>query len=120
MQVILGSELYVTVNLEEGMPHKEQAIKKLTFFVMSKKELGYRAMKVIHGFGSSGKGGVLRTASREYLSSLKRRKVIADFIPGEDFSIFNEATRKATQVCPDLSKDRDLERHNNGVTIVIF
>ena len=114
------SESYITVNIEEGMPLKDQAIKRLTFYVNSKKNAGYAALKVIHGFGSSGSGGVIRVAARDYLASLQRRGVIKSFIRGEDFSIFDAQTRGAFDLCPELRQDRDLERHNNGVTIVLL
>ncbi|NCB04874.1 MAG: hypothetical protein EOM69_05050 [Clostridia bacterium] len=111
---------YVTVNLEEGMPLVEQAIKKLTFHIHLQKGAGVRAMKLIHGFGSSGKGGRIRVECRAYLASLKRRGVISAYIPGEDFSIFDAQTRQAIDRCGALRRDRDLERHNNGITIVLF
>ena len=41
-------------------------------------------------------------------------------IPGERFSIFDEETRRAFLHCPELRRDCDLERSNNGITIVIL
>ena len=58
--------------------------------------------------------------ARSYLGRLKNRGEIRDFIPGEAFSIFNSATLTAFQRCGALRRDRDLERHNNGVTIVLL
>ena len=111
---------YVTVNLEEGMPFVEQAIKKLTYHINLHKRGGTRAMKVIHGFGSSGKGGRIRVETRAYLASLTRRGMIAAFIPGEEFSIFDAQTRLAIDRCGALRRDSDLERHNNGITIILL
>ena len=54
---------------------------------------------------------------------LERQKVrgkIRDYIPGERFSIFDEATRRAFALCDDLRRDHDLESANNGVTIVVL
>ncbi len=76
--------------------------------------------KIIHGYGSTGKGGKIRTEARRYLADQKRRGLIRDFICGEDFSIFDEGTRRAFLVCDDLRRDSDLDRHNNGVTIIIL
>ena len=42
------------------------------------------------------------------------------YIPGESFSIFDSDTLAAFQRCPTLRRDRDLERHNNGVTFVLL
>ena len=108
------------VNLERGMPRADQAIKQLTFEIHHSRALGYTAMKIIHGYGSSGTGGRIRVEARSYLARLKGRREIKNFIPGEDFSIFDEDTRRAFQVCDDLRRDHDLERHNNGVTIILL
>ena len=108
------------VNLERGMPRADQAVKQLTFELHHSRALGFTALKIIHGYGSSGTGGRIRVEARSYLARLKSRGEIADFIPGEDFTIFNSATLAAFQRCGDLRKDPDLERHNNGVTVVLL
>lgn len=77
-------------------------------------------MKLIHGYGSSGKGGKIRLELRAYLERQKQRGKIRDYIPGERFSIFDEATRRAFAHCDELRRDRDLEASNNGMTVVIL
>jgi len=108
------------VNVKSDMPTAETAIRRITYNLHNAKTLGTKALKIIHGYGSSGTGGRIRVEARRYLAEQKRRRFIRDFIPGEDFSIFNEATRSAFKVCDDLRRDPDLDRHNNGVTIVII
>ena len=108
------------VNIKEDMPTASDAIKRVTFHLSRSKALGYTALKIIHGYGSSGKGGKIRTETREYLQRQKTKGTIKAFIPGEEFSIFNEATRNAFAVCDELRRDSDLERSNNGITIVIL
>jgi len=108
------------VNLERGMPRVDQAIKQLTFELHRSRSLGYTALKIIHGYGSSGTGGRIRTEARSYLTRLQTRGEIAGFIPGEEFSIFHPPTLEAFRRCNDLRRDRDLERHNDGVTIILL
>jgi hypothetical protein len=108
------------VNIKFDMPGSDDAIRRVTYNIRNSKVLGTRAIKFIHGYGSTGAGGVIRTKTRRYLSEQKRKDLIKDFITGEDFSIFNEATRRALNLCPELRDDPDLDRHNNGVTIVIL
>jgi hypothetical protein len=108
------------INLEEGMPTADKAIRRLTFELNRSVTLGTSVVKIIHGYGSSGTGGRIRTEARDYLSRLKKRGDIQDYIPGEEFSIFCESTRNAFSVCDSLRKDRDLERHNNGVTFIVL
>ncbi len=111
---------YKTINLEQGMPTADQAIRRLTCELLSAKKLQYAGLKLIHGYGSSGKGGVLRVQVRDYLLRQHRKGVIQAFIEGERLSIFDEDTRIAMELCPELRMDRDLDRHNNGITVVIL
>ena len=108
------------VNIKSDMPTANDAIKRITYNLRNAGAMGVSAIKIIHGYGASGKGGVIRTETRKYLERQKQQKQIKDFIPGEKFSIFDEATINAFKVCDDLRRDSDLERHNNGVTIVIL
>lgn len=108
------------VNIKSDMPTAQDAIKRVTFNIRNAKSWGASAVKIIHGYGSSGKGGKIRVETRRYLQDQKDKKQIRDFITGEDFSIFNAATLSAFTFCDELRRDKDLERHNNGITIVIL
>ena len=108
------------VNLELGMPHASDAVRRLTFEVHHSKDLHCAVLKLIHGYGSSGKGGKIRIAARERLDFLQKKNEIRGYITGEKFSIFDATTLKAFQSCPELRKDRDLERSNNGVTFILL
>lgn len=108
-----------TVNLERGMPQVAQALRYLDGELYTSKRMGVTATKLIHGYGSSGVGGKIRTAVRKELAARKEKGEIADFITGEEFSIFNESTRRAMLKCDALRQDRDLDRYNNGVTFVV-
>ncbi|MDR1131614.1 MAG: hypothetical protein LBL15_04260 [Oscillospiraceae bacterium] len=108
------------VNIKEDMPAVADAIRRVTFQLNRSKALGFAALKLIHGYGSSGKGGKIRTETRRYLQQQKAKGFIRDFIPGEEFSIFSETTRRAFDACGELRRDSDLNRSNNGVTIVIL
>ena len=108
------------VNLEAGKPLVDQAIKRLTCELSHSRALGCTVLKIIHGYGSSGTGGRIRTESRKYLSRLREQGKIQDFIRGEDFSIFQEPTRRAFLRCGELRQDHDLDRYNNGVTFILL
>jgi len=114
------SGLLREVNIKAGMPTVDEAIRRITYNIKSAGPLGVSAIKLIHGYGSSGKGGGIRVESRKYLDRIKARGQIKGYITGEDFSIFDEETRKAFNVCGALRSDSDLERHNNGITIIIL
>ena len=77
-------------------------------------------MKLIHGYGSSGAGGRLRPAMRRELERMQKLGYVKYYIEGEKLSIFDENTRRAMDYCGELRGDSDLERHNNGITLVIL
>lgn len=108
------------VNIKYDMPAADLAVRRTTYAIQNGKTLGASAVKIIHGYGSSGKGGKIRLEVRAYLERQKARGQIRDYIPGEKFSIFDEATRRAFLSCDELRRDRDLEAANNGVTIVVL
>ena len=108
------------VNIKYDLPTASDAVKRVTYNIRNGKTWGAGAIKIIHGYGSGGKGGKIRTEVRRYLGEQKSKSLIRDYIIGEEFSIFNESTRRAFDVCDDLRRDSDLERHNNGITIIIL
>ena len=99
------------VNIKYDMPTADQAVKRITFEIENARRLGVKCVKIVHGYGSE---------VRAYLERMKRQGRITDYIPGERFSIFDEATRAAFARCGELRQDSDLERANNGVTIIII
>jgi len=102
------------------MPTVDDAIRRITYNIKNAGTFGVAAIKFIHGYGSTGKGGAIRIEARKYLDRKKKSGEIKDYITGENFSIFDENTRKAFLVCDGLRRDNDIERHNNGITIVIL
>lgn len=108
------------VNLEQGMPTAQAALNQLALELRRTRSLGCTALKIIHGYGSTGKGGKIRVQARARLERMKKAGQLRDYIPGEEFSIFHSATLAAFRRCGALRKDPDLERHNNGVTIILL
>lgn len=108
------------VNLELGRPSADEALRRLEHELAAKRHLRAKAMKIIHGYGSSGKGGRIRTASRKYLRAAQEQWRIYTVLPGERLTIFDEEARRLMARCPALRDDCDRERYNCGVTFVIF
>ena len=69
---------------------------------------------------STGKGGAIRTAVRRDLEERRRQGQIRLFVPGDEFSPFYEDARQAVYLFPELAKDRDYARTNQGITIVVL
>lgn len=108
------------VNLEEGFPTRDQAYQKLEAALAKARKDGVAALKVIHGYGSSGAGGVLRFAIRGYLRQRKEKGEIAAFVNGESWSSFDERSKLIFAKLPELVLDCDVGRGNKGITLVLL
>lgn len=108
------------LNLELGYPSADEALGRLTAELNACRAMHTPLMKIIHGYGSSGKGGRIRTACRKHLQQAQAEGTIAAVITGEAFSIFDATTRHYLNTYPLLRQDRDLDRENRGVTFVFF
>lgn len=107
-------EVY-TVNIEEGLPDVDAAMRILEYGFASAAALGERVVKIIHGYGSTGRGGgKLRAAARRWGKEDVRVGVV---VKGEDFSIFDASSRYLLEKCPELAKDPDLGNANPGITL---
>ena len=108
----------MTLNIERDLPTLEEARRQLLAEIKRAKAQGVRVLKVIHGYGSSGKGGALCIGLRKSFGLRKKERIIRDFIAGEDFSIFNETTLALLEAAPELRGDADLNAMNEGITIL--
>lgn len=107
-----------TFNVELGYPSLEDARKRVIAEIRNARKQGVRVLKIIHGYGSSGRGGTLCHGLRRSFALRKREKVIRDFIPGERFSIFEPVVQELLEAVPEVRRDPDLQRANEGVTIL--
>ena len=107
-----------TFNIEADFPGLDDARRLVIAEIRNAKREGVRVLKIIHGYGSSGKGGTLCVGLRKSFRLRKEEGVIKDFIPGEAFSIFHEPTLALLEAVPALRGDPDLDAINEGVTIL--
>jgi hypothetical protein len=108
------------VNLEEGHPSVNVGLLRLDRALAGACAEHVRILKVIHGYGSSGVGGILREEVWKALDRFKRNGTIADFIPGEEFRLSSEATWALVKRDKCIKEDRDFGRANRGITIVVL
>jgi len=109
-----------TVNLEEGMPTVEQAGLRMHHELHKASAEGYAAIKLIHGYGSSGAGGVLRVELQKALRKAAAQGEIKALIAGEDWRVSDETTWALLKRFPEWKSDSDLGRGNQGISLVIF
>ncbi|MFQ9443547.1 MAG: Smr/MutS family protein [Vescimonas sp.] len=70
------------LNLELGRPTADEALRRLEAELEAARHMNTPLLKLIHGYGSSGKGGRIRTASRKYLLAQQEKGRIAAVVPG--------------------------------------
>lgn len=108
------------VNLEKGMPTVEQARLRMHYELQVARNEGFAAVKLVHGYGSSGVGGALRIELQKDLRMAAQEGVIAAFIAGEDWRISDSRTWELLKRFPELKKDADLGRGNQGISLVVL
>ena len=107
-----------TFNVEAALPTLDEARRQVISEIRKANREGVRVLKIIHGYGSSGKGGTLSIGLRKSFSLRKKEGVIRESIAGEDFSIFNDQTMSLLETVPTLRGDPDLNAINEGVTVL--
>ena len=112
--------LVKVVDLEEGMPHVEQARLRMQHELQVARKQGYTAVKLIHGYGSSGIGGALRAELQPDLLAAARNGKFRACIPGEDWRVSDEITWELLKNFPEWKQDSDLGKNNRGITVVVF
>ena len=108
------------INLEAGMPTVELARSRLNQGLQSARMRGEKAVKIIHGYGSTGRGGKIKADTLAVLAQKQKAGLSRDFVCGEEFSPFYENSRRITAYLPSLTRDSDYSRGNDGITIVVF
>ncbi len=109
-----------TVNLERGRPSAETALRRLTLEIGTARREGVHLLTLIHGYGSSGQGGVIREECRKALDYMRLKKEICDYIPGEEYSSKAGPAKALIRRYPQIGRDKNLKIKNPGITVVIF
>ncbi len=107
-----------TFNVEAGLSTLDEARRQVIDQIKQAKRAGARVLKVIHGYGSSGKGGALCIGLRKLFGLRKKEGVIEDFVAGEDFTVFNDVVLALLEAVPELRGDPDLNTINEGITVL--
>ncbi len=109
---------YRVFNLKASLPTLDEARRQMMAEIHRAKQEHVRVLKVIHGYGSSGKGGTLGEGLGKSFALRRKEGVIKDFVPGCNFSIFNPVVLALMEVVPELRADPDLEQTNLGITLL--
>lgn len=105
------------VNLESGMPTVDRAIQKMKNSLTTYKGQGFKAVILIHGYGSSGVGGNIKTAVKRSLGESSMRGIVRTYIGGEQWS---HRKKEILAMCRDLENFERRIANNDGVTVVVL
>ena len=106
------------VNLENGMPTVEEALTEMRLSLQSMRHSGVRFVKLIHGYGSTGRGGKICIGVRSELAAMVRKRLIRDFVAGEDFGPYSDTARRMADQDREITRDPDYGKCNHGITVV--
>ncbi len=105
------------VNLEYGMPSADIAVIKAKSALSTYRSLGYKAVILIHGYGSSGNGGSIKAAVLKLLKDNSMRGTVRTYASGDEWT---DQRSNMLTMCGAL---KDYERRiagNAGVTAVVL
>ncbi len=109
----------VTINLKEGLPTVDQAMMRLDRELNDAIVSGAQVIRIIHGWGSSGKGGAIRDEVRRTMAVLQRNHRAGLVVHGEELGERTATGRQLLSAFPFLRDDRS-NIGNPGITMVTF
>jgi hypothetical protein len=107
---------YTEINIKQDMPVVADAMKYLKDSIIRLRKEKYNVALIIHGYGSTGKGGAICVKARQWLKAQEREGRLKQVIFGEDFTLFNYDALALKNKCNNLKVLLDV--CNNGVTVV--
>ena len=111
-----GKGFYTELNIKEDMPSVFVAMEQLKSSLELCRRNKYRCVLVIHGYGSTGRGGVICEKARQWLKAQERNGKVKSVTFGENFSIFNfkalELKNRYIELAPLMRVC------NHGVTVI--
>lgn len=108
------------VNIKKDNPPADVAVFNLSVAINDVRKMGEKALIVIYGYGSHGKGGLIKKETIIFLQNAVKKGIISDFVLGENWGEFNEKKRNACEICPELLINSQLDGLNSGVCVVIL
>lgn len=105
------------INLEYGNPTVDTAVRNMVSQLGTCKGQGYKAVILVHGYGSSGVGGGIKAAVRSRLREPSLSGIVRSSCGGENWY---EKKEELLGVCQALSDYQRKIDGNQGVTVVIL
>lgn len=108
------------VSLKQDGFTVEYSLAVVEIEIESAKREGCVAMKVLHGYGSHGRGGVIAVALKKQLRMWKNQGFIKDYFSGDKWNIFEKETMDLLMKDKSIYNDEDINHNNPGITIIVL
>ncbi len=102
------------------MPTVDEARRRFAEALRQARKDGASAIILIHGYGSSGVGGKIRTGIQSSLRMRQKEGLIRAFVTGENWRYGDPTTEWILNECPALDDDPDLDAGNKGMSVVLI
>lgn len=105
------------VNLEYGMPGIDIALQNMKNALTTYKGQGFKVVILIHGYGSTGVGGGIKTAVVKCLGENSMRGIVRTYVGGEQWV---NRKKEMLSICKDLESYERRIANNYGITVVVL
>lgn len=111
----MSSPVY-TIDLAHPPHHPDRVEEELQYaWQKVRNSSSLHLLKIIHGYGSSGRGGSTRTLVRNW--AFRNRSRFRSIISGEEYTLFNNATQDMRRAIPSFD-DPDIVHGNPGILVI--
>ena len=114
------SRKVLTLNLKDGLPSTEQALERMERELAAATADGVKVVRLVHGYGASGKGGQIRQTVLRHLQRQGHSLGVRKYIPGDEYSEDTNAGREALAAHPALRGSLKSDQLNPGMTLVLL
>jgi len=105
------------INLEYGSPTVDAAVRNMVSQLGTCKGQGYKAVILVHGYGSSGVGGGIKAAVRSKLRESSLSGIVRCYCGGEHWF---EKKKDLLALCQSLTEHQRKIDGNQGVTVILL
>ena len=106
------------INLKDGSYSDESALATVEIEIERAKIEGLVAIKVLHGYGSHGTGGIIALELRRALFHWKKNGFIKNYFGGDRWNIFDKFSKNILIKDKSIYNDPDMTTANPGITII--
>lgn len=108
------------VNIKKDNPNVDYALYLVDEEIRYSRAVGNQVVLIIHGYGSHGQGGAIKSGIKSYLPMLKKQGIIKEYVFGENWGDLNETKLKIERIAPELILNENLYLINSGVSVILI